>query len=195
MTMTKHLLLTLALVLGSPALHAETARAMFAGGCFWCLEADFEKLPGVTAAVSGYSGGTLANPGYEQVSAGGTGHYEVVEVQYDPQQLSYAQLLDYFWRHVDPLDASGQFCDKGGQYRSAIFAGDAAQKLAATQSKQAVAARLKQPVATEILPAAPFYPAETYHQDYYKKNALKYRYYRYSCGRDQRVEKIWGKAH
>lgn len=193
--MKQRLLLLALLLLGSPALHAETARAVFAGGCFWCLEADFEKLPGVTAAVSGYSGGQLADPGYEQVSAGGTGHYEVVEVQYDPQKVSYAQLLEYFWRHVDPLDAGGQFCDKGDQYRSAVFVADAAQKQAATQSKQAVAARLRQPVVTEILPSARFYPAETYHQDYYKKSALKYRYYRYSCGRDQRVEELWGKAH
>lgn len=186
----RHVLFCL-LLLACGSARAETARAVFAGGCFWCIEADFDKLPGVTAVVSGYSGGSVKNPGYEQVSAGGTGHLEVVEVQYDPQRVSYPQLLDYFWRHIDPFDAAGQFCDKGPQYRSAIFAADATQQQAAQQSKQALASRFKQPVATDILPAATFYPAEDYHQDYYKKNPLRYRYYRHSCGRDQRVEQVW----
>jgi methionine-S-sulfoxide reductase len=178
----------------APAASAATATAVFAGGCFWCLESDFEKLPGVISAVSGYAGGRGVNPSYEQVSAGGSGHYEVVEVAYDPARVSYDQLLDYFWRHVDPLDGGGQFCDRGEQYRSAIFAATAAEQQAATRSREALAARFKAPIATPVLPAAKFWPAEAYHQDYYKKSALKYRYYRYSCGRDQRVQELWDRA-
>lgn len=187
------LLLFALLVLGTGA-QAATATVQFAGGCFWCLEADFDKLPGVVDVVSGYAGGRVAQPSYEQVSDGGTGHYESVQVRYDPARVSYAQLLDWFWRHVDPVDGGGQFCDRGPQYRSAIFVADAAQRQAATQSRDAVARQLKAPIATEILPAGTFWPAEAYHQDYYRKNPLRYRYYRHSCGRDQRVHELWGKS-
>ncbi len=173
---------------------AELASAVFAGGCFWCMEPPFDKLDGVVATVSGYTGGRKANPTYEEVSAGGTGHYEVVRIDYDPARVSYEKLLDVFWRNVDPLDASGQFCDKGDMYRTAIFYADAEQKRLAEASNSALTAsgRLPGPIVTEILPAATFYPAEGYHQDYYRKNPLRYRYYRFACGRDQRLDQIWG---
>jgi peptide-methionine (S)-S-oxide reductase len=168
---------------------AETA--VFAGGCFWCTEADFEKVPGVTAAVSGYAGGALANPTYEQVSAGGTGHYEAVRVTFDPARVSYAQLADYYFRTVDPTDSGGQFCDRGESYRTAIFvAGDAQRRIAEREKAEAQAA-LGKPVATFILAAGPFWPAEDYHQDYYKKNDLKYHFYRSRCGRDARLKAVW----
>jgi peptide methionine sulfoxide reductase msrA/msrB len=172
---------------------AQTAEAVFAGGCFWCTEADFEKVDGVIDAVSGYTGGSTVDPTYEQVSSGGTGHVEAVKVIYDPSRVSYAQLLQVFWRHVDPTDAGGQFVDRGSQYRSAIFYADDAQRQAAEASKEALAAerRFDRPIVTEILPLGPFYPAETYHQDYYKKNPLRYRYYRAGSGRDQFLEKAW----
>jgi methionine-S-sulfoxide reductase len=170
--------------------------AIFAGGCFWCLEEAMEKVPGVVAAVSGYSGGTLKNPTYEQVSSGGTGHIEVVRVTFDPSKVTYAQLLDAFWRNIDPVDAGGQFCDRGEQYRAAIFVRNAEQRTAAEQSKRAIEAsgKLKQRIATSIEPAAPFCVAEDYHQDYYKKNPLRYRYYKFFCGREPRLEAIWGSA-
>jgi peptide-methionine (S)-S-oxide reductase len=168
------------------------AIATFAGGCFWCVEADFDKLPGVISTTSGYTGGTLANPDYRQVSAGGSGHAEAVEVVYDPRQVSFEQLLDYFWRQVDPLAKNRQFCDVGDQYRTAIFVHNDEQRRLAEAAKKTIAARLKQPVHTEIAPAGPFYKAEDYHQDYYLKNPAKYKFYRWNCGRDQRLEQLWG---
>ena len=178
---------------GGAATAAE--QAVFAGGCFWCTESDFEKLEGVIAAESGYSGGKVANPSYEQVSGGGTGHIEAVRVNYDPKKITYAQLLEHFWRTIDPTDAGGQFCDRGSQYRSAIFVRDGAERRAAEESRRRLmeSGVLKKPVATEILAAAPFYPAEEYHQDYYKKNPVRYRWYRGGCGRDKRLEELWGK--
>ncbi len=169
--------------------------AVFAGGCFWCTESDFEKVPGVIDAVSGYTGGHVANPSYEEVSAGGTGHVEAVKVIYDPEKASYEQLLRVFWRHVDPTDAGGQFVDRGSQYRSVIFYADQEQRRLAEKSKQELAAsgRFDKPIVTEILPLGPFYSAEEYHQDYYKKNPIRYHWYRYRSGRDQFLEKTWGK--
>jgi peptide-methionine (S)-S-oxide reductase len=171
---------------------ARTETAIFAGGCFWCTEADFEKVKGVRAAVSGYTGGRLASPTYEQVSAGGTGHYEAVLISYDPAIVSYRQLARYYFRTVDPLDAGGQFCDRGESYRTAIFVAGAGQRKDAVEAKAAATRRLKKPLATAILPAGRFYPAETYHQDYYKKNPVRYRFYRGRCGRDARLKEVWG---
>jgi peptide-methionine (S)-S-oxide reductase len=168
------------------------AEAVFAGGCFWCTESDFDKIPGVISTSSGYTGGKVLNPTYEQVSAGGTGHIEAVKVVYDPRRVSYGTLVQRFFRTIDPLDEGGQFCDRGYQYRSAIFVANAEQRRAAEAAKGQAATALKQPVATLILPAARFYPAEGYHQDYYKKNPVRYRYYRFSCGRDARLKKVWG---
>jgi methionine-S-sulfoxide reductase len=170
------------------------AAAIFAGGCFWCTEADFDKVPGVVSTVSGYAGGRVANPSYEQVSAGGTGHIEVVRVVYDPARVSYQALVARFFRTVDPVDGGGQFCDRGSQYRTAIFVANAAERRIAEATRARAAALLKKPVATLILPAGPFYAAETYHQDYYKKNPVPYRYYRWRCGRDARLAALWGKA-
>lgn len=167
------------------------AVAVFAGGCFWCTEADFDKMPGVLSTTSGYTGGTVARPTYEQVSAGNTGHIEAVQVVYDPRRISYQVLADRFFRTVDPLDAGGQFCDRGYSYRTAIFV-TPQQRAAAEAAKTKAAAALKKPVATLILPAAPFYQAEAYHQDYYKKNPARYRYYRWRCGRDARLAAVWG---
>jgi peptide-methionine (S)-S-oxide reductase len=191
------LLALAALVLGAASAGAQgvppqQAFAVFASGCFWCTEADLEKVPGVISAVSGYTGGRDTTPTYEEVSAGNTGHYEAVQVVYDPAKVTYDQLLQAFWRTVDPHDATGQFCDKGEQYLGAIFVANEEQRRAAEQSKQAVASRLKEPVVTKILPAAMFYPAEEYHQDFAKKNPLKYKFYRTTCGRDARLEKVWG---
>ncbi len=168
-------------------------KAIFAGGCFWCVESDFEKLEGVSEAVSGFTGGTLENPTY---SGNHQGHYEAVEVTYDPSIVSYEQLLDYFWRHIDPFDARGQFCDKGFSYLSAIFVADQNERELAEKSKQKVANQFPdQTVVTPILDASTFYPIagdESFHQDYYKKNPVRYKYYRWNCGRDQRVQEIWG---
>ena len=171
---------------------AEIRKAVFAGGCFWCMEEAFDKVPGVVATTSGFAGGSVANPTYRQVVAGGTGHYEVVEVQYDTAKVSYDQLLDAYWKDVDPFDGGGQFCDRGQSYAPAIFAPSAEAKEAATASKAAVAAKFGKPVAAKILDAAPFYPAEDYHQNYYKTNALKYRSYKYGCGRPARLSQLWG---
>lgn len=173
----------------------KTASAVFAGGCFWCTESDFEKLPGVLSAESGYTGGNTANPSYEAVSAGGTGHTEAVRVVYDPSKVSYPALVEYFWRTIDPTVKDRQFCDVGSQYRSAIFYGDAAQKATIDASKAAIlkAGVVKQ-IWTQVAPASTFYPAEEYHQDYYKKNPIRYKYYRHNCGRDQRLEQVWGPA-
>jgi peptide-methionine (S)-S-oxide reductase len=171
----------------------QSAIATFAGGCFWCVEADFDKVPGVISATSGYTGGRTVNPTYEEVSRGGTGHAEAVEVVYDPAKLSYEKLLDVFWHNIDPLAKDQQFCDHGDQYRSAIFYHDDRQRALAESSKAAVAARFEQPVATEIVPAKPFYKAEEYHQKYYLKNPIRYKFYRFNCGRDARLEELWGK--
>jgi methionine-S-sulfoxide reductase len=170
--------------------------AIFATGCFWCTESDFEKVPGVYEAVSGYTGGSVDNPTYEKVSAGGTGHAEAVEVYYDPEQVTYEQLLDKFWHTTDFLDAGGQFCDRGDQYRSALFPIDEEQKQLAEKSKMALAksGKFDRPITTEITPASTFYPAEDYHQDYYEKNSWRYNYYRWGCGRDQRLEALWQQA-
>jgi len=169
------------------------ATAIFAGGCFWCVEADFEKLPGVVSAESGYTGGQLKNPTYEQVSHGGTGHAESVRVSYDPTKVTYRQLLDYFWHHIDPTVKDRQFCDGGNQYRSAIFYQNDAERQAAEASKAELqkSGRFAQ-VYTEIVPASTFYVAEEYHQDYYKKNPIRYNFYRSRCGRDARVAEVWG---
>jgi peptide methionine sulfoxide reductase msrA/msrB len=171
----------------------KTQTAVFAGGCFWCTESDFEKVDGVVEVISGYTGGRTANPTYEQVSAGGTGHVEAVKVVYDPGKLTYAQLLQVFWRHVDPTDGGGQFVDRGSQYRSVIFYADDQERKLAEASKQSLAAsgRFGKPIATEILPLGEFYPAESYHQDYYKKDPIRYHDYRSGSGRDQFLEKAW----
>jgi len=170
--------------------------ATFAGGCFWCMEPPYEKLPGVVSVVSGYIGGTKADPTYEEVSAGGTGHAEAVRIVYNPRKISYPQLLEVFWRNVDPTTPNAQFCDVGDQYRSAIFYHDESQRKAAETSKRAVERKktFKEPVVTQIVPATRFYPAEEYHQDYYRKNPVRYKYYRHRCGRDQRLRQLWGES-
>jgi peptide-methionine (S)-S-oxide reductase len=168
------------------------ALATFAAGCFWCVEADFDKLPGVLKTTSGFTGGTRKNPSYEQVSAGGTGHAEAVQIQYDPARVTYEQLLDFFWHHVDPFSGDGQFCDRGDQYRPAIFSQDAEQQRAAEASKLKIEALFKRKVAVQIVPATTFYAAEEYHQDYYKKDPTQYRAYRTGCGRDRRLAQLWG---
>ncbi len=202
---------TVALVLASITLHggraaAAEARAYFAGGCFWCVEADFEKVQGVNEVVSGFMGGSVANPTYKQVTAGGTGHYEAVEVRYDPSVVSYSQLLNLFFRSVDPTDAGGQFCDRGESYRTAIFATNAQEKSAAEQAKAKAQSDLGQKIVTPVRNAAAFYPAEEYHQDYYKGSSIiltrrgpksqkeAYKFYRSACGRDARVKQLWGSA-
>jgi len=171
----------------------EMKAAVFAGGCFWCVEADFEKAEGVIDVISGYAGGDTKSPTYEEVSAGQTGHVEAIQVMYDPTQITYEQLLDYFWRHIDPTDAGGQFVDRGSQYRSVIFYADETQRHIAELSKGQleVAGRFGKPIATEILPLTAFYPAEAYHQDYYKKNPIRYKWYRSGSGRDQFLEGAW----
>jgi peptide methionine sulfoxide reductase msrA/msrB len=168
--------------------------ATFAGGCFWCTEADFEKLPGVLKAVSGYTGGEKENPTYEEVSSGTTGHLEAVQVYYNPSMISFEELLDYFWKHIDPTDAGGQFVDRGPQYRSAIFYHDDEQKKLAEESKEKLSksGKFDKPIVTDIVKFTEFYEAEDYHQDYYKKNPLRYKYYRYRSGRDQFLKKVWG---
>ncbi len=169
--------------------------ATFAGGCFWCAEADFEKLPGVVKVLSGYTGGTKENPTYEEVSSGTTGHVEAIQVYYDPSKITYKELLDFFWKHVDPTDSGGQFVDRGRQYRSVIFYHDEEEKRLAEESKEALSrsGRFKKPIVTEILKFTRFYEAEEYHQDYYKKNPLRYKFYRYNSGRDQFLKNVWGK--
>ena len=170
------------------------AVATFAGGCFWCTESDFDHVKGVISTTSGYTGGHVANPTYEQVSAGGTGHAESVQVIYDPSKVSYQQLLTYYWHHVDPTVKDRQFCDGGHQYRTAIFVHNAEERKLAEASKKKVEAELKKPIYTEIANAGPFYPAEEYHQDFYLKNPTKYKFYRWNCGRDQRLEQTLGHA-
>lgn len=178
---------------GKPGATAK-ATAIFASGCFWCTEADFEKVPGVLEAESGYIGGRVPNPTYEQVSDGNTGHTEAVRIVYDPAKVNYQQLLDVYWRNVDPTVKDRQFCDVGNQYRSAVFYENDEQKRAAQASKAALekSGRFAQ-IHTEITPASTFYPAEAYHQDYYKKNPIRYKYYRNGCGRDARLAELWGK--
>lgn len=169
-------------------------KAVFAGGCFWCIEADFEKLDGVYAVVSGYIGGEASTANYKTVSYSETGHYEAVEVSYNPLEVTYPELVEYFWRHIDPTDPDGQFCDKGSSYKSAIFYADEEQKTAIQRSLKTLIATkpFKGDIVTEVLPTTPFYDAEEYHQDYYKKNPVRYRIYRTGCGRDRRVAQLWG---
>jgi peptide-methionine (S)-S-oxide reductase len=175
-----------------PATGPETAT--FAGGCFWCMEPPFEKLAGVISVTAGYTGGKTGNPGYEEVSAGSTGHAESVQIRFDPAKISYTQLLRVFWHNIDPTARNRQFCDSGNQYRSAIFYHNEMQKKLALESKEALekSKRFPEPIVTEITPASEFYPAEEYHQDYYRKNPIRYKYYRYSCGRDKRLKELWG---
>lgn len=174
---------------------SQNAKATFAGGCFWCMEEVYEKVEGVVSVISGYTGGHLANPTYEQVSAGGTGHAESVEVIYDPHKVTYQHLLEVFWRNIDPTTPNAQFCDQGSQYRSAIFYHDETQKRFIDESKQAVESSktFPQPIVTEIIPASIFYAAEDYHQDFYQKNPVRYKFYKWNCGRSQRLEQLWGK--
>ncbi|MGH8435878.1 MAG: peptide-methionine (S)-S-oxide reductase MsrA [Pseudomonas sp.] len=203
-TLTRTLLLTVLLVACGRASAQTDATdnsastegiSVFAGGCFWCTESDFDKVPGVLSTTSGYIGGTVANPTYEQVSSGTTGHLEAVQVRFDPSKTNYTKLLEAYWPSIDPLTPNQQFCDQGSQYRSAIFYNSPQQQQLAEASKAALVAsgRFSQPIVTEILPATTFYPAEEYHQDYYSKNPLRYSYYRSRCGRDDRLAELWGK--
>lgn len=205
MNRTRQLVIVL-LVIGAAALdtaplksargeqEAGTERATFAGGCFWCMEPPFDKLDGVVSTTSGYIGGHVENPTYAEVSAGTTGHAEAVEVVYDPEKVTYPQLLDVFWRNIDPLTPDRQFCDRGSQYRAAIFYHDAEQERLARDSKRRLeeSGRFDKPIVTEITEATRFYPAEDYHQDYYQKHPIRYRVYRFGCGRDRRLEEVWG---
>ena len=193
------------IVLGMPAA-AAAETAIVAGGCFWCVESDFESVPGVTEVVSGYTGGTTRNPTYKQVGKGGTGHYEAVEIMFDPAKVSYAHLMELFFRSIDPTDAGGQFCDRGDSYRTAIFVKNARQRAAAEAAKTAAQKALGQKIVTPIVDAGPFYKAEAYHQDYYKGRGIiltrrgpktqanAYKFYRDACGRDKRVRALWGDA-
>ena len=173
------------------------ARATFAGGCFWCMEHPFDELEGVKSTTSGYTGGQLKNPTYGEVSSGGTGHTEAVEIVYDPKKISYEKLLTVFWRNVDPLTANRQFCDSGSQYRTGIFYHNEKQRQLAEESKKALeeSGRFSEPIVTEITAASKFYAAEDYHQNYYEKNPIQYAIYRYSCGRDRRLKELWGEGH
>ena len=175
---------------------AALEKATFAGGCFWCMEPPFDKLDGVVSTTSGYTGGDTKNPTYAEVSAGVTGHTEAVEVLYDPSVISYAELLEVFWRNIDPLTPNRQFCDGGSQYRTAIFYHDTEQERLTLESKARLeeSRRFTSPIVTEISAASAFYPAEEYHQDYYTKNPLRYKFYRYGCGRDKRLEQLWGET-
>ncbi len=204
--MKKISLLTFLLIILAGSAFAATANpekistesiAIFAGGCFWCMESPFEKLDGVSEVISGYTGGQKLNPTYQDVSAGGTGHTEAVEVHYDPQQISYEKLLEVFWRQINPTDGSGQFVDRGDQYRSEVFyLNDEQRQLAEASKKQlAAAGTFDKPIVTAITPAGVFYPAEEYHQDCYSKNPIRYWYYRGGSGRDDFLEKVWGKSH
>ena len=174
---------------------ASIQKATFAGGCFWCMESDFDKVDGVIETISGYAGGHVVNPTYKQVSAGGTGHAESVQVTFDANRVSYAELLDHYWRDIDPTNPRGQFCDNGHQYRTVIFTDNEEQQKIAEQSLKMLEQNkpFREPIVTEIIPLNAFYPAEDYHQDYYRKNPLRYKFYRYTCGRDQRLEELWGK--
>jgi len=199
-------ILWLGLGLGLGAAQADQKTAVVAGGCFWCVEKDFESVPGVTSVVSGFAGGKTANPTYKQVTAGGTGHYEAVQITYDDSKVSYADLMTLFFRSVDPTDAGGQFCDRGDSYRTAIFVSGPTERAAAKAASAEAEQQLGAPIATKILPAGPFYAAEDYHQDYYKSSdiiitrfgprtkASAYKLYREACGRDARVQQLWGSA-
>ena len=180
----------------APAPAATSAKAIFAGGCFWCVESDFDKVPGVISTTSGYTGGKTANPTYEQVSSHTTGHAEAVQVVYDPAKVSYEKLVEFYWRSIDPTVKDQQFCDHGTPYRTAIFALNEEQLRIAKASRASLekSKPFKEPIVTEIVMASTFYPAEEYHQDYYKKNPIRYQYYRTSCGRDARVKQLWGNA-
>jgi len=182
-------------LLAEPAAEPKVETAVLAGGCFWCIEADYEKLDGVLDVVSGYAGGEQKNATYKKVSSGRTKHIEVVEVTFDANKISYAEILDHFWRHIDPTRDDGQFCDRGPQYRPAIFYDGEAQHREALASEKLIAASkpFPEPLKVELIAASGFYPAEDYHQDYYKKNPIRYKFYRYNCGRDARVELLWGK--
>lgn len=187
--------LSLAATVAAGSAHAQSDNresAILAGGCFWCMEPPYDETEGVLATISGYSGGDELNPTYEQVSSGTTGHIEVVKIEYDPSKVGYEKLLDIFWRNIDPLDPAGQFCDKGSQYRSAIFYGNEEEKRLAEESKKKIEEKLGKPVVTEILPEKTFYAAEDYHQNYYQENPIRYKLYRYGCGRDARLEEVWG---
>ena len=191
--MLRSIFILAAVVATTAAASAETALATFAGGCFWCVEADFDKVPGVLSTTSGYTGGKVDNPTYYQVSAGGTGHTEAVEIAFDPSKVSYQKLLDVFWRNHDPLAKDRQFCDRGDQYRPAIFYHDEEQRKLAEASKKVAQEKFApRAVQTEIAKAGTFYKAEDYHQDYYEKNPVRYKFYRFNCGRDQRLEELWG---
>jgi peptide-methionine (S)-S-oxide reductase len=197
MLMLRFAVLTLALVFNPLAANTghssqQRAEAIFAGGCFWCVEADFDKIPGVVETISGYTGGHIEEPTYQQVSAGGTGHREAVRITYDPNEVTYEALLIAFWHSVDPTDAGGQFGDRGESYKSAIFVLTVEQQAAAEGSIQKVEQALGKAVATTIERAKPFYPAEDYHQNYYEKNPLRYQYYRWGCGRNAQIERVWG---
>jgi peptide-methionine (S)-S-oxide reductase len=198
MTAVGKLLAALVLLLAAQGIAAgeaaARATAVFAGGCFWCTESDLDAMPGVVSTVSGYTGGRTASPTYEQVSAGGTGHIEAVRVTYDPARISYATLVQRFFRTIDPTDSGGSFCDRGYQYRSAIFVATAEERRIATAAKEEAARQLGRPVATLILPRGVFYGAEDYHQNYRARNPARYRYYRWNCGRDQRLGELWGSA-
>lgn len=207
MTIPSTILLLAAILVSGPAHAVDTrgtlpsiptplAKATFAGGCFWCMEPPYDKLDGVISTTSGYIGGDKPNPTYEEVSAGGTGHAEAIEVLYNPTKISYTTLLDVFWRNIDPTTRDRQFCDVGHQYRTAIFYHDEEQKRLAEESRAELEKTkpFPEPIVTEIVPAGVFTPAEEYHQDYYLKNPIRYRFYRYTCGRDQRLEELWGKA-
>ena len=195
-----------ALVLAAGGAQAATEKAIVAGGCFWCVESDFESVPGVKSVVSGYTGGTTANPTYKKVGAGGTGHYEAVEIAFDPAKVSYAKIIDMFFRSVDPTDAGGQFCDRGDSYRTAVFPLNAGQAAVAEAEKARAEAELRRRIVTPVIAAGPFYKAEGYHQDYYKGSNIvitrrgpksqseAYKFYRKACGRDARVKQLWGKA-
>lgn len=194
------ILLSMTAMLGTSTIvwYAQAANStdtvIFAGGCFWCVESDFDSVPGVMDTVSGYTGGTVENPTYKVVSAGGSGHLEAVKITYDPDKLSYQKLLDIFWRSVDPTDDGGQFCDRGESYKTAIFVNSPEQWQSAENSKRLIDASgiLKDPVVTPVIDATTFYPSEEYHQNYYTKNPVRYKFYRYSCGRDKRVRDLWG---
>ena len=178
----------------APAEGRMLEKATFAGGCFWCMEHPFDSLDGVVSVTSGYTGGTKKNPTYQEVSAGGTGHAESVQIVYDPARIGYRKLLEVFWHNIDPTTPNRQFCDAGNQYRSAVFYHDGEQKKLAEESKRELerTKTFQGSVATEISPASEFYPAEEYHQQYYKKNPVRYKFYRYNCGRDQRLKELWG---
>jgi peptide-methionine (S)-S-oxide reductase len=199
---TVFLLVIAGIGLGSPAYAAAPvnksayAKATFAGGCFWCMEEVYEPVPGVISAVSGYMGGNTKNPTYEQVSTGRTGHIEVVQIEYDPKKVTYEKLMDIFWRNIDPTQGDGQFCDHGSQYRSAIFHQNDEQKRVAEASKTALMKNkpFKGDVVTAVLPAGEFYPAEEYHQDFYRKNPARYKFYKTGCGREARLAQLWGRA-